>query len=150
MNQNTPLLIALVDDDIDDREIFEEALEEVSPETRIRLFDNGAHLLDYLGNNDNDRPHIIFLDINMPVKNGFETLSELQESEEFKGLCVIMYSTSDSRTDIEKSYLLGANGFVQKASSHSALKNMLSKILTTDWKDPCNALERHNFVLTAE
>jgi CheY-like chemotaxis protein len=149
MNQNTPLLLALVDDDDDDKEIFVDALEEVSPETRTKLFDNGAALLDYLNNANNELPDVIFLDINMPVKNGFDTLSEIRNSDRLKELCIIVYSTSDSPIDIQKSYRIGATGFVQKPSSHGALKNIISKILSTEWKDPCAALDEHNFVLTA-
>jgi hypothetical protein len=61
-----------------------------------------------------------------------------------------MYSTSNSKSDIRKSYQLGANGFVQKPYSFTGLKELLVRIFDTDWSDPCNALEEHNFVLKPE
>jgi len=147
--EKPPFWIVLTDDDEDDREIFQNALEEVSPETRLILFENGADLLDALKQENNKLPDILFLDINMPVKNGFDTLAAIRQSEKLAGLCIIMYSTSDNGADIEKAQHAGANGYVQKPYSHKNLKAVLTKILAMDWKNPCEVLDEQNFVLTA-
>ena len=144
------ILVVLVDDDADDREFFADALAEVSAETQLSLFENGILFLDDLKKATAVVPAIIFLDINMPICNGFEILYKIRCSEIWKGLCVIMYSTSNSRKDIDKAFRLGANAFVQKPSSHRSLLQILSRTLRTDWKNPLQVPNERSFVLTPQ
>jgi len=138
--------IFLADDDADDREFFEYACDEIDAQIELLLFENGQLLCDYFKGKKR-LPAIVFLDINMPKMDGFQCLEKIRSSPAYENLCVIMYSTSSNIVDIQKSYRLGANGFVQKPYSFEALKSILNKIFVTDWKDPCNKLDELNFVL---
>ena len=90
------MTILIVDDDIDDLEIFTEAVKTISTQINcIRALD-GAEAMQML---DNINPDIIFLDINMPGMNGAECLSLIKKNEEFKNLPVVVYSTSPDMID---------------------------------------------------
>ena len=92
--QNTPLNILLADDDIDDCVFFKAAVDEFSLSTHLTSVHDGEQLMQLLTNESNELPHILFLDLNMPRKNGFECLSEIKLSKKLKQLPVIMFSTS--------------------------------------------------------
>ncbi|MDX1461728.1 MAG: response regulator [Marinirhabdus sp.] len=141
------IYIALADDDEDDREIFEQALHSLQREISLELFKDGNALMEFLRNKPKDVPEILFIDINMPLKNGFDCLQEIRNTLNLKDICVIIFSTTDHERDIVRAYDLTANGFIQKPSNFGHLKSMLQKILDTDWKDPCSRLDRLNFVL---
>src|SRR5580704_5402709 len=89
-----PLNILLADDDIDDCIFFEEALEECPLSTHFTCVPDGEQLMQLLTNETNGLPHVLFLDLNMPRKNGFECLSELKVDKKLKQLPVIIFSTS--------------------------------------------------------
>lgn len=147
MDPNKKKLVFLADDDGDDREFFESVCSEVHNDLLCKTFTDGTFLLEYLKVPENELPDIVFLDINMPKKDGLECLEEIRKMERLEKLCVIMYSTSSSLGDIKKSYELGANGFVQKPHSYGGLREILKNIFDTDWDDPCNVLDELNFVL---
>lgn len=147
MNYTTPYLIALADDDQDDREIFTDVCAEMDISIKVRSFENGLKLLEYLNLPDVEMPYILFLDINMPIKDGFETLNEIRNKIELMELCVIIYSTSTTSFDVKKAKKLGANGFLQKPASYAKLKAAIQKILDTDWSDPCSHLDEMEFVI---
>jgi CheY-like chemotaxis protein len=147
MPQNN--LVLLIDDDADDRELFADAITEIDTDVKILILESGKQLMDFLLAPNQNLPDILFLDINMPVKNGFECLEEIRANETTRDLCVIMFSTSHGKFDVDKSYSLGADGYIQKPFSLTEMRSVLKKTLDTDWKDPCVALDRHNFVLRA-
>ena len=140
-------LILLTDDDEDDREIFQDTLEEVDDQIKLLTLNDGVQLMEYLCANGNRLPDILFLDINMPHKDGHQSLREIRADPRLKDLCVIIYSTSDYPQDVKKAYRTGANGFIQKPSNHKKLKEILQNVIATDWKNPCNTLEELSFVL---
>src|SRR5580698_1127062 len=92
--QQASLNIMLADDDPDDRYFFEEALRDFPLPTQLTVVHDGEQLIQLLTNEVNELPHILFLDLNMPRKNGFECLSEIKTSEKLKQLPVIVFSTS--------------------------------------------------------
>lgn len=141
-------LIALADDDMDDREIFCEVCSNLDIALEVLLFENGHELLHYLHGPAAAIPNILFLDINMPVKNGFEALSAIRSKEDFDSMCIIMYSTSVVRSDVNKARVLGANLFFQKPYDFRKFSSTIRKILDTDWKDPCEQIEEKNFLIS--
>ncbi|WP_419211292.1 response regulator [Maribacter sp. X9] len=141
-------LVALADDDIDDREIFLDVCADLNVGLSVKSFENGFELLRYLNMPDAELPSILFLDINMPIKDGFESLSEIRKKIGLTELCIIMYSTSTASKDIEKARKMEANAFLQKPSSYSKLKLIIQKILDTDWKNPCSHLDEFGFLIT--
>ena len=109
------LQIILADDDDDDRSFFKEALLQATPDVQLITVEDGEELMGYLEEKENPPPpHIIFLDINMPYKNGKQCLREIRNNRNFDEVPVIMISTSNYATEIEETYKSGANLFLQK------------------------------------
>jgi CheY-like chemotaxis protein len=131
--RNTPLTIFYTDDDVDDREFFKAALEDISSEAELTTQVSGNDLMHQL-NHPPPAPSILFLDLNMPGKNGFEVLKEIREKEQTKDIPVVIFSTSDSDEAIRDTMTLGANLFVTKPSSFTTLKEIIRHSLTIDWK----------------
>jgi len=99
--------IVLADDDEDDRMLFKEAIDEINIQTKLSLFNNGQELMDYLLLPNVVLPNLIFLDLNMPIKNGQQCLIEIRNNPKLKDLCIAIYSTSSSENDIEETFLNG-------------------------------------------
>ncbi|MBZ4037510.1 response regulator [Flavobacterium sp. 17A] len=132
--QNSRKIIYLAEDDEDDRILFLDALRELHPEIAVKVSEDGQQLLNNLHNTAWDQPEIIFLDINMPCKNGFECLKEIRTGEHFfNGTKIIMFSTSSSLLHIELSYKLGADYYAVKPGSFQELKELLHEIMAIDW-----------------
>jgi CheY-like chemotaxis protein len=119
------LKIFLADDDKDDRMLFGLALEELDIPTKLATFVDGEKLMDYLFENDNLLPDVIFLDINMPRKSGLECLSEIKQNIKLKDLPVVIFSTSNSRDMIDKVFRNGADVYIQKPCDFSQLKQVI-------------------------
>ncbi len=143
---NNSFHILLVDDDEDDRDIFKEAIEEIAPSVKITTATNGVEMFLMLEKLNNDLPDLIFLDLNMPCKNGFECLEELKSAKEWKDVPVFIYSTTSNPEQINRTYHNGANLYIQKPDSYPGIKNILKKILEFDFEDLFLQPERENFV----
>src|ERR1017187_552055 len=96
MNLN-PIKILFADDDADDRFFFDKALKEIPIANHLTSVNDGEQLMNYLSGNSENIPDILFLDLSMPRKNGFECLVEIRQNEKFKDIKVIMFSTSYPR-----------------------------------------------------
>ena len=88
------LSILLADDDKDDRFFFSMALESLTVPTQLAIVLDGEKLMVYLDENSHQLPDVLFLDLNMPRKNGFECLNEIKQNNKLNELLVIIYSTS--------------------------------------------------------
>ncbi|KGK32121.1 response regulator [Cellulophaga sp. HaHa_2_95] len=141
------LNIALADDDEDDRLLFKDAIEEIKIKTKLSLFTNGKELMDYLVLPNIILPEVIFLDLNMPIKNGMQCLKEIRENPKLSDLSVAIYSTSSSERDIEDTFINGANVYINKPNSFGELKTVIEKVLQLNWQYQTSALNRENFLL---
>ncbi len=144
---NKILHIVLADDDEDDRILFKEAIEESKMKTKLSLFNDGQQLMDYLLGANESLPQLIFLDLNMPIKNGMQCLQEIRKSAALKDLCVAIYSTSSSDHDIEETFILGANIYINKPNSFAKLKEVIEKVLQLNWQYHTSSLNMDNFLL---
>lgn len=119
-----PLRILLADDDRDDRFFFARALEELSIPTKLTTVEDGEKLLSYLHRHLNKMPDILFLDLNMPRRNGAECLAEIKSNQQLKSLPVVIYSTSlhDDVADIL--YDAGAHFYVRKCDFNELTKTL--------------------------
>lgn len=131
--------IFYADDDEDDLMFFTEAVEKISKvaEAKIALHvhKNGESLIDNIKKNK-DAHGVVFLDINMPLKSGFDLLEEIRKDTEIKEFPVVMYSTSSNQDNIEKSKALGANYYVIKPYKFSMLMEMIASFINMDWDNP--------------
>ena len=121
--------IYLADDDADDREVFVDALQELSPDTQLIISNDGEELMTTLDDNVPPPPYVIFLDLNMPRKNGYECLREIRRTHKLRDIMVVIFSTTDNRDSIERTYSLGANYYIRKPHSFELLKKAIQTIL---------------------
>ena len=126
--------IALADDDEDDCVLFKDALDELLISPQVSWAKNGDDLMQNLSKNDRPLPDIIFLDVNMPIKNGIECLKEIRGDERLKHLPVIIFSTSTQQWAVDRTYELRANLFIKKPDTFQKLKDIIQRILSTDWR----------------
>lgn len=139
--------VILVDDDEDDRFLFSEAFESLAIQTELALFKNGQEFIDYLENTGDSLPEIVFLDLNMPVRNGLECLQYLRKIDKFKDVFVAIYSTSSSDRDMEATLLHGANIYIQKPTNFKTLTNVIDRALKTCYQYTTSQLDKYNFLL---
>ena len=142
-----PLKILLADDDEEDREIFTEAIREVAPQVEVNMAVNGQQLMHMLNAQDTPLPHIIFLDLNMPIKDGHECLSEIRSDQRLKHIPIIIYSTSTSREHIDETFKSGASFYMPKPDSFRDLKTLAKKVISLDW-DNFSKPVKEKFVLS--
>lgn len=135
---NNLLHIILADDDESDRTNFREALEESKIKTVVHTVRDGVELMEHLNNESKQVPHLLFLDLNMPCKNGLACLREIRAIERLKDVAIAIYSTSSYDKDIEETFQQGANVYIRKPTDFNVLKQVLDKVLTatTVYKDP--------------
>ena len=129
------LNILLADDDVDDRSFFSSALAEIPIATTLTSVVDGEQLMAYLEKNKEHLPQVIFLDLSMPRKTGFECLAEIKQMEEFKHIPVVMFSTSfPSNIIYEESMIktltaMGADFYIRKLGDFESLKNIIHQSL---------------------
>jgi CheY-like chemotaxis protein len=118
--------ILLIDDDKDDQEIFCEAVRKISPDIYCELADNGQEALTLLQSYpDREMPELVFLDINMPIMDGRETIGAIRSNLRLRNLQVIMYSTSNNVDEIIWFQQMGAK-YITKPSDFDFLVRILS------------------------
>ena len=124
----------LADDDADDTSLFCEALAEISSTIECHTAENGLELFELLSKPDREKPDILFLDINMPLMNGWDCLKKLKEDADLGNIPIIMYSTSSAKRDIEMAYSLGALLYLKKPENFRELSKIL-EIVATNTQD---------------
>ena len=133
--ERPPVRLLLADDDADDCFFFEKALREISITTRLTTVPDGERLMDYLSKNSGQLPDVLFLDLNMPRKSGFECLTEILENSKLKELPVVMFSTSYTldpnyeQSMIDVLYKLGAQDYIRKPGDFAKLKQLIHQSL---------------------
>lgn len=113
--------IVIVDDDADDREIIRDAFESSMQEQEYVFLENGDRLIEYLRQSEEHTPSLIMLDLNMPGKDGRETLKEIKSTQRFQQIPTIVFTTSSSHRDKQNVYELGANCFITKPDTFNKL-----------------------------
>lgn len=137
--------VILADDDLDDRELFIELLSDLNVD--ITTLGNGFELLNYLETQTAEMlPDCLFLDLNMPVLGGKESLQRIRSNQKYKQMPIVIYSTSANRNDIEETFKMGANLYLVKASSYITLKNILQNVVKLDWQQQKQQPSLANFV----
>ncbi len=123
------LHIILADDDESDRLRFKEALEELKIKPVVKTVTNGKELMNYLSKKESPVPSLLFLDLNMPCKNGLQCLKEIRTRDKFKNMIIAIFSNSSSEKDIDDTFSNGANVYIKKPADFNQLKLVLDKVL---------------------
>ena len=144
------LNILLADDDIDDCIFFKEALHELLLPTHLTTVHDGEQLMQLLTDETYELPHVLFLDLNMPRKNGFECLLEIMMSQRLNKLPTIIFSTSFEQQVVNLLYQNGAQYFIRKPSEFSQFKKIIHQSLTLIALGNITQPNKENFVLTVQ
>jgi len=137
--------ILLAEDDNDDVVIFETALKELNMPYMMRRAENGDVLFVLLKERV---PYILFLDIHMPCKDGMSCIVEIRKNREYDKLPVVMYTSELSSKIVEESFRNGANLYMTKTTTFSALTEKLKKVFSIDWTDYLHYPPSDQFVLS--
>ncbi len=124
--------IFYADDDLDDQELFKEAIEEIDGTLDLHIRNDGHALLSLI-QSPPPAPDVIFLDLNMPMMNGYQALTEIRSNSKTQNIPVIIFSTSDDVKAISRSRQLGANLYVPKPTSYKQIRNVIRHSLGIDW-----------------
>lgn len=129
------MTILIVDDDDDDRHLINRAFVELHSQARVMHVRDGQEMIDYMHRNvpfsdpsSFPLPNLILLDLNMPRMNGQEALQYLKSDPRLRRIPVVILSTSDSQTDVQLLYDLGANAYVRKPLSYHGLLRAVQRL----------------------
>jgi len=127
--------ILMADDDEDDSMLIREAITISQLPIELYAVSNGEELMDYLyrrgqyaNNTLAPRPGLILLDLNMPKKDGLEVLKEIKTDPELRPIPVIVLTTSKAEENIYHTYSLGANSYIVKPMTFSALVELMKTL----------------------
>ncbi len=142
-------MILLADDDKDDCLLFKDALDELPVHTQLTTVFNSEQLMQLL-NKDDQIHNLLFLDLNMPRKNGFDCLAEIRRNEKLDHLFVITISTSFEQEMVTLLYKNGAQHYIRKPNDFSQLKHLIQTAITLSEKNSPAPMLKENFVLSGE
>lgn len=144
------LNVILAEDDPDDRLLFAEAIDELPVFVNLLTFNNGDELMDFLNNRKNNLPDVLFLDLNMPRKNGFSALGEIKRNTNLQDLPVFIFSTATNREKIEQVFKDAAHHYIRKPIQFSDLKTLLYKSLKLIADNDMSLPGKDSFMLTKD
>ncbi|AWA29752.1 response regulator [Flavobacterium magnum] len=129
---SSALTIFYTDDDQDDLELFRDVVKTLGRPIDVVMQSKPEELLRDL-ENPPPSPQIIFLDLNMPGKNGFEVLKELKNHNHYKNIPIVIFSTSNDDKNVARSHELGANFYLPKLSSYDDFRKSIDFTLQINW-----------------
>jgi CheY-like chemotaxis protein len=139
-NQQPILSIILAEDDRDDHDFFKDALGEVAPSVNLSIVEDGDALLALL---KHYIPDFIFLDLDMPCKNGLECLTEIRNSPALQEIPIVIFSSTSRPANIDAAYEMGADLFFIKPSNYNDLVSSINAILSLNWAEPSLVKEQY-------
>lgn len=128
------LTIFYADDDLEDLDFFTEVANTIDGDIKVFTHIDGDKLIDAL-HNPPPSPHIIFLDLNMPGRNGFDVLEELRATAHLNQIPIVIFSTSADEKNVSLSRSLGANFYLPKLPSYEAFKKSIEDTLNINWSN---------------
>jgi len=129
MSEKKRITCMLIDDDIEDQEVFAHALEHLGLSIDFVTANDGVHAIEKIKADPKLTPYFIFMDVNMPRMNGIECLVEIKKISRVKNVPVYLYSTYSDPATIKEGKKHGAVDFLVKASNMKELEQTLAKIL---------------------
>jgi len=130
-----PILVMLVEDNIDHAELIIRTLEEHRIANRVRHFLDGQTALDYLFSRGEfsdpaktQRPHVILLDLRLPRVDGIDVLRAIKEDPDLKSIPVVILTTSEAEKDVAKAYYNHANSYLVKPVGFEDFKKLMDDL----------------------
>ena len=120
----------IIDDEVLAQNVIENYISTIPTLKLVGKCDNAIEAISFLHNNPVD---LLFLDLNMPKKTGFECLKEIRSINEWKYIKIVILTTSSHQDQINEVYKMGADLYLQKPTSYTAYKDILTKCLHMDW-----------------
>ncbi|MDB5249721.1 MAG: response regulator [Segetibacter sp.] len=122
--------IIIIDDDVEDIELFQEGFKELGIENEIMVFTDGNKFYDYISTTDR-KSFFIFCDINMNRLNGFELKQKIFDNEEIRLKCIpfLMLSTSGASASVLEAYSLNVQGYFIKPNTVDGIKDMFEIVV---------------------
>ncbi len=133
INNKVHLNIIFADDDSDEMYLFNEAIEHAGLSITLTNASNGNQLYEFL--QKTELPDLVFLDINMPYKDGLESLKEIRNNPSYKDLRIIIYSTTKVPINVKACYNTGADLFVIKPEGFDGIVKVITNVCNRDWKN---------------
>lgn len=127
----SPLKVLLVEDKLSDGMITQRAIEKSNIEVEVDYVCDGVEALDFLRNENNEKPDLIFLDLNMPKVTGNSVLQEIKYDKSLKHIQVVVITNSNSMKEMQNLYKIGAAGYIVKSFNPDEYINKVS--LTLDY-----------------
>lgn len=128
--------ILLVDDGPGDVKLMQLAFRKVAADHQLHVVRDGQQATDFLrrapGYEDAPQPNLILLDLNMPIKNGYQVLLDLKADEHFSHIPIVVLTGSDNPQAIKEAYTLHANSVITKPSTVEKLSDLVS-LVTQYW-----------------
>ena len=121
--------ILVVDDDMDDVQLFGEVIANIEPSIKLQHAEDGRDALEKLAETRNHLPDLIFLDLNMPRMDGKECLKKIKKDDQLNHIPVIIYTTSSQINDIEETMEAGAVCFITKPNNLKELERILVAVI---------------------
>jgi len=144
------LNVLLAEDDSADCLLFEEVLAELPVTVNLFTVTNGEQLLEWLNKEGNKLPDVLFLDLNMPRKNGFAALGEIKRSTKLQDLPVIIFTTANDKERIKQVYKDAAHYYIRKPNTFPDLKELVYKVLVLISEDNISLPDKKNFILKVD
>lgn len=141
--------VFVTDDDEDDRLLFQEVINELPELVHLTTARDGEETINTLLKLDK-LPDLLFLDLNMPLKNGLECLREIKQNQYLAVLPVIIFSTSSYPAAINQAYDQGAHLYIRKPNDFLTFKKSIQQVLAINWSDTISRPPREEFVFTAQ
>lgn len=130
-----PVLVMLIEDNIDHAELVIRTLEEHRIANRVRHFADGQTALDYLFRRGefsdpetSRRPHLILLDLRLPHIDGVEVLQAIKNDDELKSIPVVILTTSEAEKDVIRAYMHHANSYLVKPVGFEEFKKLMDDL----------------------
>lgn len=126
--------IVVIEDDLDDQEMFAEVFRNIKVTNKVLFFANGELALEYL-EQPGIKPFLILSDINLPKLNGFELKERVFTNKELSKKCIpyIFFTTSANKESVINAYAFSAQGFFIKPTSFLELEEDIKSIIDY-WK----------------
>ncbi|GAB1453135.1 hypothetical protein MASR2M47_31910 [Draconibacterium sp.] len=140
--------VLLAENNDNERHFFKGVLENLRMKTVVQTVNDGDELLKYLSAPNAESPHIVFLGQKGPGNAGYEYLRQLKHLNATKDTAIAMYSSSASESEIENSFVEGANVYIKKTADSQVFKKKLENVLAMSWHYQTSGLNRDNFIMS--